>query len=272
MSASAIATVRSIGNMKVIFAFAALAGALFAPPVFAQSTDVRDCAQKKGDEAIDACTRAINAGPKNKALAEVYFNRGIEWNAKKEHDKAIADYTEALKINPQYREAYNNRGNAYRGKREHDNAIADYDAAIKIAPTRGLYHRNRGNVLMDKRDYERALASFNEAVRLDAKDADATDSVAWLLATAPDAKLRNGKRAVELATRACELTDWKNGSYVDTLAAAYAEAGNFAEAMRYQQLALANTEFEQSEGKNARNRLALYKKNRPNRLRAAGEK
>ncbi len=107
----------SIRSVKGCVAFALLAGALFAPYAHAQSADVRDCAQKKGDEAIDACTRAINAGPKNKALAEVYFNRGIEWNAKKERDKAIADYTEALHLNPQYREAYNNRGNAYRAKR-----------------------------------------------------------------------------------------------------------------------------------------------------------
>jgi tetratricopeptide (TPR) repeat protein len=264
--------VRGNRNVRGMFAFAVLSGALFASQVYAQSADTKACADQKGDPAIEACTRAINAGPKNKALASVYFNRAVEWNAKKEHDKAIADYTEAINLNAQYREAFNNRGNAYRSKREFDSAIADYDVAIKIAPTRGLYHRNRGNVLMDKRDYERALASFNEAVRLDAKDADAADSAAWLMATAPDAKLRNGKRALELARKACELTEWKNGSYVDTLAAAYAETGNFAEAIRHQQLALANTEFDQAEGRNARNRLALYKKNRPNRLRAAGEK
>ncbi len=264
---------RSIRSRGRFFAFVlVLNGALFATQAYAQSADVKACEEKKGDDAIAACTRAIDSGPKNKALAGVYFNRAVEWNAKKDFDKAIADYSEAIKINPEYREAFNNRGNAYRNKREFDRAIADYDQAIRIFPKRGLYHRNRGNVLMDKRDYEKALASFNEAVKLDPKDADAADSAAWLMATAPDAKLRDGKRAVTLAQIACELTQWKNGSYVDTLAAAFAETGDYAEAVRRQQQALANAEFEQSEGKNARARLAMYKAGKPNRLRAAGAK
>ncbi|MEQ1775521.1 MAG: tetratricopeptide repeat protein [Burkholderiales bacterium] len=262
---------RSIRALGKFFAVLVLS-ALGAAQVFAQSADVKECGEKKGDEAIDACTRAINAGPRNKALAGIYFNRAIEWNAKKDFDRAIADYTEAIKINADYREAFNNRGNAHRNKKDYDRAIEDYEQAIRIAPKRGLYHRNRGNVLMDKRDYEKALASFNEAIKLDANDADASDSAAWLMATAPDAKLRNGKRAVELAQKACELTQWKNGSYVDTLAAAFAEAGDFAEAVRREQQALANPEFEQSEGKNARARLAMYKAGKPNRLRAAGAK
>jgi len=262
---------QGILRARGMVAVAALCSALFASPVYAQSADVRACGEQKGDEAIAACTRAIEASARNKSLAMLYFNRGIEWNAKKNFDNAISDYSEAIKINPEYREAFNNRGNAYRNKRDYDLAIADYDSAIRIMPKRGLYHRNRGNVLMDKRDYDRAHASFSEAVRLDANDADAADSLAWLMASAPDAKLRNGKRAVELAMKACELTQWKNGSYVDTLAAAYAEAGDYAEAIRRQQQALAVPEFEQSEGKNARNRLALYKAGKPNRLRTAGK-
>jgi tetratricopeptide (TPR) repeat protein len=263
---------RSIRSPGKFFATIVLS-ALGAAQALAQvSPDVRACEEKKGEEAIAACTRAIETSPNKKNIAAVYFNRAVEWAARKDYDKAIADYTEAITINPQYREAFNNRGNAHRNKRDYDLAIADYEAAIRINPKRGLYHRNRGNVLMDKRDYEKALASFNEAIRLDANDADAADSAAWLMATAPDAKLRNGKRAVELAQKACELTQWKNGSYVDTLAAAFAEAGDYAEAVRREQQALANPDFEKSEGKNARGRLALYKAGKPNRLRAAGAK
>ncbi len=64
----------------------------------------------------------------------------------------------------------------------------------------------------------------------------------------------------------------KNGSYADTLAAAYAEAGDYGEAVQCQQQALAVPDFDQAEGKNARARLALYKAGKPNRLRAAGVK
>ncbi len=195
----------SIRNLGVLSAV--LSGVMFATQAYAQAAaDVKACEEKEGEEAIAACTRAIEAGPKSKNISMVYFNRAVEWNAAKDYDRAIADYSEAIKLNPQYREAFNNRGNSYRSKRDLDLAIADYDSAIKINPKRALYHRNRGNVLMDKREYEKALASFNEAVKLDANDADAADNAAWLLASAPDAKLRNGKRAIDLAMKACELT------------------------------------------------------------------
>ena len=239
----------------------------------AQGTaDAKTCAEKKGDEAILACSRAIDSKDPKVKLDEAYFNRGVEWAAQGKHDNAIVDYTNAIKLNPQYREAFNNRGNAYRRKNELDRALADYNEAIRLNPKRGMYYRNRGNVLSDQRDYAHALADYTEAIKIDANDASANDSAAWIMATAPDARLRDGKRALTLAMKACELTQWKNGSYVDTLAAAHAEDGNYAEAVRRQEQALADIGFEKSDGKNARTRLKLYKSGKPVRLKAAGAK
>jgi len=260
---------RGIGSSLAIAAMGMVPAAL----VHAQgAADARVCAEKKGDEAILACSRVIESKDAKLKLDEAYFNRGVEWAAQGKHDSAIADYTNAIKLNPQYREAYNNRGNAYRRKGEPDRAVADYNEAIRLNPKRGMYYRNRGNALSDQRDYARALADYTEAIKIDANDASASDSVAWIMATAPDAKLRDGKRAVALALKACELTQWKNGSYVDTLAAAYAEDGNFTEAVRRQEQALADAEFEKSEGKNARTRLKQYKSGKPVRMKAAGAK
>ncbi len=241
---------------------------VFAVPVHAQlAADNKACAEKKGDEAIEACTRVIESKDNKKIkLEHVYFNRGVEWMAKKDHDRAIADYSAAIKIDPKYRDAYNSRGGAYRAKGQLDLAIADYSEAIKLNATRGVYYRNRGNAYASQRNYASALGDFNEALKLDANDAAANDSAAWTMATAPDAKLRNGKRAIELAMKACELTQWKRGSYVDTLAAAHAEDGNYAEAVRRQEQALTDAEFEKSDGKNARTRLKLYKSKKPVRL------
>ena len=73
---------------------------------------------------------------------------------------------------------------------------------------------------------------------------------------------------MKLATKARELTTWKSASYVDTLAAAHAEDGNYQEAVRRQEAALAVPEFEKSDGKHARNRLRLYKSSKPVRLKA----
>ena len=78
--------------------------------------------------------------------------------------------------------------------------------------------------------------------------------------------IRNGARAVELGRTAAELSGWKDANSLDTLAAAYAEAGNFAEAVRWQEKALESPEFTKNQGPDARQRLALYRKQQPYRI------
>ena len=83
--------------------------------------------------------------------------------------------------------------------------------------------------------YDQALAGFNELISKYADYAEAHRGRAYILATCPDPKLRNGKEALRSATRACELTTWREIVAVSTLAAAYAEAGDFANAVVWQQ-------------------------------------
>ena len=97
---------------------------------------------------------------------------------------------------------------------------------------------NRGYAWSLKKEYDKAIADYNEAIRLDPKNVASYNPLAWLLAACPDAKRRDGKRAIEIGTRACELGEWKNASHIDTLGVAYAEAGEFDKAVEWQEKAI----------------------------------
>src|SRR6185436_9825896 len=95
--------------------------------------------------------------------------------------------------------------------------------------------------------------------------AQASNTLAWTLATTPEDGLRDGARATRLAFAACELTAWQDAAYIDTLAAAHAETKNFAEAARWQKKALELPDFQGAIRMDALNRLALYESGRPYR-------
>ncbi len=126
------------------------------------------------DEAIRLFTSAIGSGDLSVAhRATAYNKRGNAWGKKKDYDRAIADYNEAIRLNPQLALAFNSRGNAWAEKKEYDHAIADYNEAIRLNPQYSHAFSNRGNAWSYKKDYDRAIADYNEAIRLDPKYADA---------------------------------------------------------------------------------------------------
>jgi tetratricopeptide (TPR) repeat protein len=119
---------------------------------------------------IAACTRQIESGRwQGPNLAASHSNRGIGYFDQGEFDRAIADYNQALTLNPKNAAAYNNRGNAYSTKHDYDRAIADYNEAIILDPKYVAPYNGRGNVYNDKRDYDRAIADYSQAIALDPK-------------------------------------------------------------------------------------------------------
>ena len=87
------------------------------------------------------------------------------------------------------------------------------------------------------KEYARALEGFDAVIREYPDLSLAHERRAYILATSPDPRLRNGKAAVVSATRACELTTWHDANVISTLAAAYAESGDFASAVHYEKMA-----------------------------------
>jgi tetratricopeptide (TPR) repeat protein len=118
------------------------------------------------DRASADFTKAIELDPK---YAAAYLIRGNLYGKKGDLDRAIADYTEAIRLNPKYALAYNNRGLDYLNKGDLDRAIADLDKAIELDPKFALAYLNRGNVYYKKADFDRAIADYDKAIELDSK-------------------------------------------------------------------------------------------------------
>jgi tetratricopeptide (TPR) repeat protein len=117
-----------------------------------------------------------------------------------------------------------------------------------------------------REDYHRALTAYEEAVRDEPENATPLNNLAWLLSTCPDATLRDGRRAVELATRVCKLAERENSSFLDTLAAAFAETGDFKAAVETQREAMALLPKGDPNETSFRHRLEGYESQKPFRM------
>ena len=144
--------------------FAAL---LVACTARAAAVDSETCFKETGDVAIAACTRLIESGEfTGNGLAAIYFNRGVTWREMGDHDRAIQDYTEAIKLNPNFEQAFFNRGNAYEEKGQLERAIQDYNRAIELKPDYAKAFNNRGYVYDEKGEFGHAIQDYDRAVAL----------------------------------------------------------------------------------------------------------
>ena len=190
-------------------------------------------------------------------------NRAAAWQAMGDLDRALADLDELIQYHGYNAASFTARGAVRSAKGEYDRAIADYDEAIRMDPGYGRAYAARAVARLAKGDSEGAIADMNMAASVNLRDSAMINGAAWWFATSKDDRVRNGKRAVELAGKACELTHWELPSYLDTLAAAYAEAGSFTEAVTWQEKALQSPGFAKFSGEGAQQRLQLYRAGKP---------
>jgi len=178
-------------------------------------------------------------------------------------DRALDHFTKAISTYPGP-DDYDCRGVIWGAKGEYDKALADFDAALRLDPRLATAHVNRGVTWTLKGAYDKALADFNEAIQIDPDYARAQSHIGWLLASCPEADYRNGRKAIEHATKACELTSLKCPFSLEALAAACAETGDFERAVEWQRIALSRNPNNEKE---IRLKLALYESGKPYRLK-----
>ena len=153
--------------VECLCATIAVVALMSMPAMAASRRDWNDCEANDPDRSIAGCTRLLQGRSEtahNRAVA--YSNRGAAYNDKGDYDRAIADFNEAIRLDPTYTNAYNNRGKAYNRKGDYDRAIADFNEAIRLDPTYTYAYNGRGNAHDEKGDHDRAIADFNEAIRL----------------------------------------------------------------------------------------------------------
>jgi Tfp pilus assembly protein PilF len=180
------------------------------------------------DEAIENFRKAVQINPN---FSRALNNLGVALTAQGQLDEAIENFRKAIQINPNSSGTLNNLGRALAAEGQFDEAIQNYRQAIQVDPNRPETFYRLGLTLGQSGRTREAVDSYQAALRLNPNFAAALNDLAWVLATSPDDQLRNGTQAVRLAEHACELTHYDRPLFIGTLAAAYAEAGRFPEAV-----------------------------------------
>jgi tetratricopeptide (TPR) repeat protein len=252
--------------------------------------------QGKIDEAIEHFRQAIQIDP---GYVEAYYNMGITFRAQGNLDQAINCYRQALKLKPNHFEAHNNLGNALQSWGKLDEAIKHFRQALQIKPDLAEVHFNLGLALKTQGNLEeaikyfrqalqlnpdlakahnnlalaltmtgqldKAIEHFREAVRLKPDYLEPLNRMARILAMHPDPKQRDPGQAIEIAKRAAELTGHKDAAILETLAAAYAAAGQFDQAVKTAETALSLATAAQADelANHIRKKIQIYRQQKP---------
>ena len=218
--------------------------------------------QGRTGEATAEFREALRAKP---AYADAHNNLGRSLLQQGQTEEAIAEYREALRINPAYADAHYNLGNVFFQQDRTEEAVAEYREAVRINPDYADAHGDLGDALLRQGRIEEAIAQTEKALDLQPANLAIQANLAWMLATASKISLRDGPKALDLASKVNQLTGGNNPSVARTLAAAYAAAGDFSKAVQTAQnaLQLAETQPETGLANALRREIKLYEAGHP---------
>jgi tetratricopeptide (TPR) repeat protein len=248
---------------------------------------VLTAAGKPNYEAIISRTSMLMFPNSNEPA--LYLARASAYEAKGEMDNAIADCSKAIQLRPYDANAYTLRAFLYDAKTNWADALSDWNESVRLKPDnpRGLF--GRAYVFEKMGNFEKAILDLEKAIQIFPEDFRGTNTLpgdiidldaeipnlfwrtrssvsydricnrlAWLLATCPDAKLRDAKKSIGLAMESCQLTSWKSAQAIDTLATGYAESGDFDSAIQFEKQALQLTNSTPKRLETFQQRLSLY--------------
>lgn len=188
--------------------------------------------RKYFDRAIDAFTVAIETDQK---LAVAYVNRAQAWQGKGDYQSALRDFAAAAQLEPDSATIYNHRGNCYMAMGDQERAKADYNVAINANPHFADAYNNRGYIAYVQGKFQSAIDDFQRAANYGPDSPKAFNNAAWIRAACPETKFIDGEKAVAAAERAVRLANNERCWYCyGTLAAAYANVGQFKDAVAAQ--------------------------------------
>jgi len=182
------------------------------------------------DEAIVRFREALELEPDRPQFS---YNLGTALLQKGRTDEAITQFQKVLERQPTDAETHNGLGIAFFQQERWREAAAHFQAALRTQPDDARAHNNLGLALVHMGQLDEAVAHYQRALQIHPNSVETYNNlrrVAWLLATSPEPSMRNGAKAVEIARQVDRLSGGQNPLMVGTLAAAYAEAGQFSEA------------------------------------------
>jgi len=214
------------------------------------------------DQAIDQFRQVLQIKPDDVVarnnLGNALFQNGAA-------EEAVAQFQKVLQLKPEYAEAHFNLGYLLLQTGRLDEAVLQFQMVLQFKPDNEETHYQLGNALFQKGKVDEAMVQYQKAVQINPDYSEAQNNLAWLLATAPRASLRNGNQAVEHALRANRLARGADPDVLGTLAAAYAEAGRFDDARQNarQAIELARTAGQSEQVTQLNIELKLYEAKLP---------